>query len=370
MTDNRFELLKEQLVGRPIAWWRAPGRVNLIGDHTDYNQGFVLPMAIDRDCVVAIAPGGDRRITARSLELAGTVDIAADGSDVLERIEPRWGRFIAGVAQVLSERGVGLPALELGVASTVPVGSGLSSSSALSVALTLALAEFGHFQMDAHETARAALAAEVLATGVPGGLMDQLSALFGVANHALLIDCRSLEIDPIRIPSELSVVVVHSGVPRALAGTEYAKRRAACDAAARRLGVRTLRDVMPGHAIDDPYARHVITENARVLEFANALRDGEIGRLGPLLLASHTSLRDDFRVSTPELDILVEILVDAGALGARLTGAGFGGCVVAFTNIATNDVLGTAMHRYREVTRREPTAFVVEAVVGAGRIDP
>jgi galactokinase len=370
--DRRITDLSDVLGGpRDLCLVRAPGRVNLIGDHTDYAEGFVLPMAIDRDCMVALHPADGARVRARSLELPGTVDVAADGTDDPRRVEPRWGGFVAGVVQALGSRGAELPGLDLALSSSVPAGSGLSSSSALSVALTLALAEAAHITLDANDVARTALDAEVRATGVPGGLMDQLTSVHGVAEHALLIDCRTLAVAPIPLPAELAVLVVHSGVPRTLAGTAYAERRAATESAAARLGLGALRDARLTDVEDDPIARHVVTENARVLAFAAALRAGEIDALGPLLLASHASLRDDFEVSIAELDLLVEEFVAAGALGARLTGAGFGGCVVALARRAdARRVLDQTAERYREASGRTPTAFIVRAVDGAGDLTP
>ena len=312
--------------------WRAPGRVNLIGDHTDYQAGFCLPMAIDRECRVTVRTSADsatNEIRARSAQLPGEVVVTSDGSTDPRVVEPAWGRFLAGVVHVLSARGACLPAAELDITSTVPAGSGLSSSSALTVALTVAFAELAELPLDRTELAELALAAEVAATGVPGGLMDQLAAVYAQPGHALLLDCRTLTVDPIAIPRSIGVVVVHSGEPRTLAGSAYAERRAACEAAAARIGVPTLRDASLQQVRNDPRARHVVTENARVLEFAAALRAGDTGALGPLMLASHASLRDDFEVSTPTLDRVVAACMEHGALGARLTGAGFGGCVVA-----------------------------------------
>jgi len=348
--------------------WHAPGRVNLIGDHTDYNEGFVLPMAIDRECLVAIAPGTDDRVRARSHEIAGAVDVAANGGDNPRAVEPAWGRFVAGAVQAVTERGARLPGLELEVSSTVPTGSGLSSSSALSVALTLGLADAGGIELDRHEAAHVALDAEVRATGVPGGLMDQLTSLFGEADHALLIDCRSLDMEPIPIPDQMAVLVVHSGLPRTLVGSAYADRRAACERAAADLGLASLRDATLDQVRDNPKARHVVTENARVLACADALRVHDIDAIGPLLLASHASLRDDFEVSTPELDLLVDLLVDVGALGARLTGAGFGGCVVAIAPARdAHAVLAHTADRYRATSGLEPSVFVAHASSAAGR---
>src|SRR3954468_8873486 len=298
--------------------WRAPGRVNLIGDHTDYQDGFCLPMAIDRECRVVVTTATTSGIRARSRQLDGTVAVARDGTTDPATVDPRWGRFVAGAVRAVRDLGAtSLPAVDLAVASTVPAGSGLSSSSALTVALTVTFADLAGIAAERGDLARAALAAEVAATGVPGGLMDQLAALFATPGHALLLDCRTLQTDPIAIPRALGVVVIHSGEPRALADSAYAQRRAACEAAAARLGVPTLRDATLQQVRADPRSRHVVTENARVLEFAAALRAGEVGELGPLMLASHASLRDDFEVSTPALDALVDACMEHGALGAR-----------------------------------------------------
>jgi galactokinase len=281
-------------------------------------------------------------------------------------VEPAWARYLAGAVQVVTELGARLPGLELALSSTVPAGSGLSSSSALAVALTLALADAGGVELHGRAAAHAALDAEVRATGVPGGLMDQLASLFGERDRALLIDCQSLDIEAIALPAAVAVVVVHSGLPRTLARSEYAARRAACERAAAALGVATLRDATFEQVRDDPRARHVVSENARVLAFADALRAGDVNALGPLLLASHASLRDDFAVSTPELDLLVELLMEAGAFGARITGAGFGGCVVAICqrNHADN-VLARTAERYRKASGFEPVAFVARAAAAA-----
>lgn len=337
-----------------------------MGDHTDYNDGFVLPMAIDRDCVVEASPASDGMVRARSRELPGQVAVAADGRDEPRSVEPGWGRFVAGAVRVLAARGAAIEGAELEISSSVPVGSGLSSSSALSVALTLSLADLGGLSLDTIEAARLALAAEVEATGVPGGLMDQLAALFGQAGHALLIDCRVPTIQPVPIARDLAVIVVHCGLPRTLADSPYATRRAECEEIAARLGIAALRDATLDQVADLPRARHVVTENARVLDTADALRAGDLDALGLLLLASHASLRDDYEVSTPELDVLVELLVQSGAAGARLTGAGFGGCVVALAPRREGaDVLARAMDRYRTETGLEPTGFVARAVDGA-----
>jgi galactokinase len=350
-----------------LRWLRAPGRVNLIGDHTDYHDGFVLPMAIDRDCVIAFAPRDDARVRVRSLDVDGAVDLDATGGHDPAGIDSAWGRFVAGALDALAARGRAAVGIDAALASTVPVGSGLSSSSALSVALTLALADVAGLELDRRHAAQAALDAEVRATGVPGGLMDQLTALFGRRDHALLIDCRALSVEPIPLPDSLALLVVDSCQPRTLAGSAYAERRATGEGVAARLGVPALRDAPLDRVRDDPRARHVVTENQRVLEFADALRTGDTAVLGSLLLASHASLRDDYEVSTPELDRVVALLVEHGALGARLTGAGFGGFVVALVARAqVDDVAAKTVTDYRVDTGLEATAFEVRAVDGAG----
>jgi len=209
------------------------------------------------------------------------------------------------------------------------VGAGLSSSAAFGVAIALACAEAAGMEIGGRELARATQEAEHLASGVPCGIMDQMASVLGRAGHALLLDCRTLDVELVALPPDVAVVVVHSGTPRRLEESAYAERRAACEAAAARLGVATLRDAAADQVAADPIARHVVSENSRVLAFVDALRHGDLTRCGQLMLASHASLRDDFRVSTPDLDALVDRLAQEGAYGARLTGAGFGGCVVS-----------------------------------------
>ena len=346
--------------------FRAPGRVNLIGDHTDYNDGFVLPLAIDLECVVTAVPSDTVRL--RSRELAGEYELPADGS-AEPRASPGWSSYAAGVLRVLAERGRAPVGLEATISSTVPVGAGLSSSAALEVALALALCDVAGFALPRLELALACQQAEHMATGVPSGIMDQLTSLAGREGCALLIDCRSLEVEPVPLPAELAVLVVHSGVSRALADSAYADRRRACEEAARRIGVPSLRDATLEQADRDPRARHVVTENSRVLEAARALADGDLGALGPLLSASHRSLRDDYEVSTPELDALAESLEEAGALGARLTGAGFGGCVVALAHRAeAESVAARAAAAYGSRTGLEPRAYLCRAAAGAGPV--
>lgn len=346
--------------------FRAPGRVNLIGDHTDYNEGYVLPLAIDLECRVRSEARDDGLVRLRSVELGSEVEVPADGSADPPAVQG-WGRYVAGVVRVLAERGRPPVGLKGELSSTVPVGSGLSSSAALEVAVALALCDAAAHSLEPLELARACQEAEHVATGVPCGIMDQLTSIAGRAGHALLIDCRSLEIEEIPLPPELAVLVVHTGLPRALADSAYAERRSACEAAAARLGLASLRDAWPEDVADDPRARHVVTENERVLRAAAALPAGDREALDELMAASHASLRDDFEVSTPELDALVVALEESGAIGARLTGGGFGGCAVALVERVVADyVASNATARYREATGLEPTPYLVEAAEGAG----
>jgi galactokinase len=253
------------------------------------------------------------------------------------------------------------------VTSTVPIGAGLSSSAAVEVALCIALAAVADLPLAGTDLALAAQEVEHIATAMPCGVLDQMSSVFGVSGHALLLDCRSLAVDPVALPDEVEVLVLHSGVARRLVGSDYAQRRAACEAVAARIGVPALRDATLQQVADDPIARHVVSENARVLAFTEALRRDDVDALGPLMLASHASLRDDFRVSTPEVDVLVELCMRHGAFGARITGGGFGGCVVALFAAGTAAPNAAAIvERYGAATGLVATPFDVEAVDGAG----
>jgi galactokinase len=316
----------------------APGRVNLIGDHTDYNGGWALPMAVEWGTTVEVERGGNRvELTSSEEALPAVVDV-----DVVDpwAVEPAWARYVAGVVAVLKpETGaVGT------VRTTLPVGAGLSSSAALEVAVALALG----FEGTPYELAQACQQAEHLASGVPSGVMDQLASALGQEGHALLMDFTSLEVVPVPMPAGVDVVVAHSGEARALAGSAYAERRAQCEAAAKIIG--PLREAGEFHLarLEDPLllrrARHVVTENRRVLEFADCLWMGDLAGAGRLMAASHQSLASDFEVSTPALDALVaEMSAVPGVYGARLTGAGFGGCVVALAD-AASEVRGWRLH--------------------------
>jgi galactokinase len=340
--------------------------VNLIGGQVDYHEGWVVSMAIDRDVRISTTPRADHRIVARSLEYEGRVEIAADGSDDPRAVEPAWGRTVAGVAQVLTARGWPPTGVELAVTSSVPIGAGLSSSAAFEVACAIALGNAAAFSIRGDDLAYVAQDAEHVATGVPCGIQDQMASVHGRANHAIFLDCRTLAIEHVPFPSELRVLVVHSGIPRVLEETPYAERRAESFAVAHQLGLQVLRDATLDQVRDLPRGRHAVTEMERVCAFANALRAGDGATLGSLMLASHASSRDDMGVSIPELDALVECLHDAGALGARLTGAGFGGCVVALAPAAAvEQVARDASVAYERRTGRRPQSWIMQAADGA-----
>ena len=299
----------------------APGRVNLIGEHTDHSGGLVLPMAVQLGTTVELELGG-AEVRLTSADEPEPAVVALDGS--IGAVG--WARYVAGVVAELQHPVGGTGR----VTTTLPIGAGLSSSAALEVAIALALG----FDGPPLELAVLCQRAEQAASGVPCGIMDQLASAAGVEAHALLIDCTSLAVTPVPIPDGVEVRAIHSGQARTLAGSEYADRRADCEAAVARVG--PLRDATVADVaaiVDDRVrrrARHVVSENARVLAFVDALRGGDVAGLGELLAASHASLRDDFEVSTPALDALVERLQRTpGVHGARLTGAGFGGCAVA-----------------------------------------
>ncbi|CAN5687757.1 galactokinase [soil metagenome] len=358
---------------------RAPGRVNLIGEHTDYNEGFVLPAAIDLEVRLAVVWSDDEVVTLQRRDEPDTAtidlrDLPAPGS--------RWHDYVAGMAWSMQQAGLATRGFRAGIASTLPIGAGLSSSAALELASAWALSGPDGPGIAPLELARLAQRAENEHVGVRCGLMDQFASACGVAGHALLLDCRSLEWRPVPLPGDLALVVIHTGVPRALGASAYNERRADCEravaAVARRFpGVRSLRDVdlaMLEAAQDglDPRAQeralHVITENGRVLEAVAALGSGDHAALGRAFAASHASLRERFEVSSPELDTLVDIAVATpGVVGSRMTGAGFGGCTVS---LVRPDAVATLRERvdaaYPARTRRRATLWELRAVEGAG----
>jgi galactokinase len=310
---------------------RAPGRVNLIGGHVDFHDGPVVTAAIDRtvdvDVDVGVDPAGSpHRVRVTSDRFEGEVSLPADGGPDPVAVAPAWGRLVAAVLAELDRLGRPPAGFEAHVASKVPIGGGLSSSAAFEVAIGLAAAAVAGWEIEPVELARAAQRAELAATGVPCGIQDQMSSVVG---GVVLLDCRDLSVRTVPIPACARLLVVDSAVPRTLAGSPWTARRAASFDAAAALGVEWLRDAGPLDATADPLARHVVEEIERVWRFAEALEAVDVELAGRLMVESHASSRDLWRSSIPELDSLVDTLVAAGSYGARLTGGGFGGCVVA-----------------------------------------
>jgi galactokinase len=347
--------------GREPRLFRAPGRVNLIGEHTDYNGGFVFPAAIDRATYVAVAPRGDGRLRAASMDLPETLDVPMGH----RAPAGNWTDFVLGVAALLPIHA----GFDLLFATDVPIGGGLSSSAALSVSTAFAL---GTGDRTRAEIALLCQRAENEFTGIQCGIMDPLSSCLGEEGRALHIDCRDLSYKTVPIPDGARLVIANTMVKHELGGSEYNQRRAACEAAAARLGVPYLRDVsyegLTGAELR--CARHVITENARVLEFEAALGGGDLEAAGRAMFASHESLRTDFAVSCAELDAMVRIAgAIPGVYGARMTGGGFGGCTINLVAAeAAERVVAELAAGYEATTGIAPHIFVTRAAAGASEI--
>jgi galactokinase len=373
---RQVEQAYEARFGAPPAFLvRAPGRVNLIGEHTDYNDGFVLPAAIDREFWIALRPAPGDRVRAHSLEF-GEAEFSLDE---LTPGEEGWVEYIRGVAWVLISAGHHLKGWEGVLGGNVPIGAGLSSSAAVEMAVMRAFGAVAGLPWDGREAALLGRRVENEWIGVNSGIMDQMAVAMGRAGHALLIDCRSLDARAVALPPGLALVVLDTGTRRGLVDSAYNERRRQCEAAAARFGVDALRDVdrpMLESAADlDPLvlrrARHVVTENERTLEAAEALGAGELDRLGRLMDESHASLRDDFEVSTDALDTIVELARNQpGCHGARMTGAGFGGCAVAAVDTSVSEAFaGTVARLYREALGLEPQTYICRAAEGASLIE-
>ena len=363
------------------AWLvRAPGRVNLIGEHTDYNDGFVLPIAIDREICIVCRPNGSREVRLHSLDFD---EDAAFGLDSLRFDEDkRWTNYVQGVASVLQNEGMSLIGFDGVVAGDVPIGAGLSSSAAFEVATAMAFEALCGLEIERSRMARLCQRAENEFVGVNCGIMDQYVSLFAQAGHAVLIDCRSLEHEIIPVgQGEARIVVCDTGVKHELASSEYNTRRKECETAARILGeqiegLRALRDVslsdFEAHADQLPEvvrkrARHVIAENQRTLDSVEALRRDDLAAFGQLMIRSHESLRDDYEVSCEELDLMVELALKApGVFGARMTGGGFGGCTVNLVKAEAVDTFAkTVRESYSRDTGHDPEVYVCEPGPGA-----
>jgi galactokinase len=396
MTDLRDDVrqaFRARFGHKPAGVWSAPGRVNLIGEHTDYNEGFVLPFAIDRRTLVAAGPRDDAVLRVASTfadedELYLEVPIAE-----LDRLQPlaaelgesplEWAAYPVGVAWALGRFGADLaavPGLDLMFDSSVPVGAGLSSSAAIECAVAVALDELWRLGLTRPQLAQAGRLAENEFVGAPTGIMDQSASLLGTRDAAVLLDCRSLETEQVSLgfaDAGLTMLVMDTGVAHEHSTGGYGERRASCEKAALLMGVSALRDLGVDdldHAEDKlsnetfRRLRHVVTENQRVLDAVAALRERNHAALGGILDASHRSMRDDFEISTPELDLAVEIARDNGALGARMTGGGFGGAAIALVPVDEVSRIQVAVDgAFAEHGYGQPAIFTVGASDGATR---
>jgi galactokinase len=387
--EQRTETLIEEFTRyfNAAPTWVAvgPGRVNLIGEHTDYNDGFVLPVALKRDIRLALRPRTDRRVRVFSLEYNDAFEFNLD--TISYNPDKLWTNYVQGMAWALTEAGVPLRGFDGVISGNVPRASGLSSSAALEVATATALlaAADRRDALDGVQIARAAQRAENKFVGVNCGIMDQFISVLGAEGHALLIDCRSLDYQLIPVPPEAALVIGNTKASRSLAGSAYNERRRQCEAGVAALqavlpGVQALRDVTSAQ-LDEHQARlsptvyrrcrHVVRENERVLQTVEALAAGNLVRVGELMDASHTSLRDDYEVSSPALDAMVEAMRSvAGCYGARLTGAGFGGCAVALVQPGREQAITeTIYEKYPKVTNIWPEVYSTQAGPGARLIE-
>lgn len=375
LVSRRFR----EMFGTDSQIFRAPGRVNLIGEHTDYNDGFVMPAAIASYTWIAAAKRDDRMIEASSDRFDGKISMSLDG---LEGPPGRhWSDFIRGVAATLQHAGHKLSGANLFIHGEVPLGAGLSSSASLEVATALALTSVSGIVVPRLELVKLCQRAEHEYVGTRCGIMDQFVASFGVAGHALMLDCRSLEYQLLPIPDDLSLVICNSTVRHELASGEYNLRRIDCDTGVKLLQahlreIKALRDVeiedLERYGKNFPEqvyrrCRHVVTENRRVLAATQALKFRDPERFGQLMYSSHASLRDDYEVSCKELDLLVELAASvSGVYGARMTGGGFGGCTVNLVRADSADAFKTHMARaYQEATGIAPDIYICEPAQGA-----
>lgn len=356
----------------------SPGRVNLIGEHTDYNDGWVLPLAIDRGTTITARRRADNVLTTRVARFNNETD-EVELSALDAGAQEGWRAYVRGTAQALLDAGISVVGADLAIDSDLPLSGGLSSSASLEVGVAMALLTLAGAALSPIDLALLAQRAEHQYAHVNCGIMDQLSVAAGQAHHATLIDCRSLDITPVTLPRSIAVLIVDSGVPRTLAGSAYNQRRAECEQAVAAIkhidpSIHALRDVsstllaeaVERDLLDDVVyrrARHIVTENERVLAVVEAFKTENFTYVGELMNESHWSLRDDYEVSGPELDTLTELLRDMpGVLGARLTGAGFGGSCVALVqqeHVAT--VAAQIVPAYNRATGRSAEAFSTQA---------
>lgn len=357
--------------------FRAPGRVNLIGEHTDYNDGFVLPCAINYDTVIVARPRQDDLVRVLALDYSHQTDEFSLIAPLSHHATQQWSNYVRGVANSLLQKGFALKGCDLAISGNVPQGVGLSSSASLEVALGLAYSTIAGIELSSRDNALNGQHAENTFVGCNCGIMDQLISAQGQQGHAVLIDCRSLDSKAVPLPAGLAVMIINSNVKRGLVDSEYNTRRQQCEAAAATFGVKALRDLSPELLQSrigelDPLvakrARHVVTENARTEQAAVALAQGDIARLSQLMAQSHLSMRDDFEITVPAIDYLVELVgAELGQTGGvRMTGGGFGGCVVALVPEAqVEPIKALIAANYAAKTGLTADVFVCTASQGA-----
>ncbi|CAI1050676.1 Galactokinase [Serratia ficaria] len=379
LKQHTHRIFTEHFGYAPALTIQAPGRVNLIGEHTDYNDGFVLPCAIDYQTLIACAKRDDRQIRAIAADYDNQQDLFSLDDPIVRHPTQRWSDYVRGVVEHLQSRNPDFGGADLVIAGDVPQGAGLSSSASLEVAVGQALQALYALPLDGVALALNGQEAENRFVGCNCGIMDQLISALGQRDHALLIDCRTLSTRAVSVPDNIAVVIINSNVKRGLVDSEYNTRRRQCEEAARFFGVKALRDVSPElffsiqHELDPivaKRARHVITENDRTLAAADALAAGDMPLMGRLMAESHASMRDDFEITVPPIDRLVEIVKaivgDRG--GVRMTGGGFGGCVVALMPQALVEPVRAAVAREYplQTDGLRETFYVCKASQGAG----
>jgi len=374
----------ETLYGRKPRVFRAPGRVNLIGEHTDYNDGFVMPAAIEFSTWVAAAPRPDRKLAIYSENFSESREFPLDDPEA--RGEKHWSDYVRGVAFALERNGHKVHGADLYIRGEVPIGSGLSSSAAIEVSTALALLAVSGIDLDRKQIALLGQQAENEFVGMRCGIMDQFISCHGKANHALMLDCRSLDFRLLPLPPNARLVICNTMVHHALAGGEYNKRRADCEAGVKHLaqflpGIKALRDVTVadleryGNGLPEVVyrrCRHVVSEDGRMEQAAVALNGGHLETFGELMYASHASLRIDYAVSCEELDIMVDLASRVkGVYGARMTGGGFGGCTINLVQAEhVDEFKATVAPGYEKATGKAPVIYVTSAVEGAEEVTP
>ncbi|QYM91771.1 galactokinase [Dickeya zeae] len=378
----RTQAVFQQQFGYPATLTvQAPGRVNLIGEHTDYNDGFVLPCAINYSTTISAAPRDDRQIRVIAVDYDNQQDSFSLDAPIDHHPQWQWANYVRGVIKHLKTRSDAFGGADLVISGNVPQGAGLSSSASLEVAVGKAIQALYQLPLDNVALALNGQEAENQFVGCNCGIMDQMISAQGQRNHALLIDCRSLETRAVSMPDNVAVMIINSNVKRGLVDSEYNTRRQQCEAAARYFQVKALRDVSEADfaakvaGLDDVVARrarHIITENARTLAAADALTRGDLHQMGELMAASHASMRDDFEITVPPIDTLVEIVkaVIGDEGGVRMTGGGFGGCIVALIpQQQVTAVQNAVMREYPAKTGLQPTCYVCQASSGAGYVE-